>query len=57
MRSATILDLGANELIPLSEIGEGDEVRIFGLAACEGDEIQFHGFVILVGSQAGDGDV
>lgn len=49
LSGATILDLRGDEgLIPLSDIAVGDRVRVFGLEACEDEEADFHGFVVLV---------
>lgn len=49
LSGATILDLrGDGGLIPLSDIAVGDRVRVFGLEACEEEEVDFHGFVVLV---------
>jgi hypothetical protein len=46
---ATILDLRDDgSLIPLSGIDLGDRVRVFGLEACEMQDVDFHGFLVLV---------
>lgn len=49
LADATILDLrGEGGLIPFSDIEVGDRVRVFGLEACETQDVDFHGFVVLV---------
>ncbi len=49
LSGATILDLrGDGGLIPLSDVSVGDRVRVFGLEACEDEDVDFHGFVVLV---------
>ncbi|MFN0057382.1 MAG: DUF4382 domain-containing protein [Planctomycetota bacterium] len=56
---ATILDLrgGEQQPIALSELEPGATLRVFGLAACEGDSFDFYAFVVLViDSVATDGD-
>jgi len=48
-RDATILDLrGGQKLISLDDIEPGDVVRAFGLVACPDEDVDFHGFVLLV---------
>ncbi|MCK6461263.1 MAG: DUF5666 domain-containing protein [Planctomycetes bacterium] len=49
LSGATILDLrGDDGLISLSDVAVGDRVRVFGLEACEDEDVDFHGFVVLV---------
>jgi hypothetical protein len=43
---ATILRNG--KLIHFKQLQYGDEIRVFGLAACPEDDIDFYGFVIVV---------
>jgi hypothetical protein len=43
---ATIIRNG--KLIHFKQLQYGDEIRVFGLAACPADDIDFYGFVILV---------
>jgi len=48
-RGATILDLRKGQkLIELGDIEIGSVVRAFGLEACDGDDVDFHAFVLLV---------
>jgi len=46
-RGATILDLETEALVSFSEIEAGDELQIFGLSDCSGEE-PFVAFVILI---------
>lgn len=48
MPAASIIDLGTQELLSLASIRVDDEVRVYGLAACAPDLVDFHGFVIIV---------
>jgi hypothetical protein len=43
---ATIIRNG--KLIHFKQLHYGDEIRVFGLAACPADDIDFYGFVIVV---------
>jgi hypothetical protein len=43
---ATIIRNG--KLIHFNQLHYGDEIRVFGLAACPADDIDFYGFVIVV---------
>jgi len=46
---ATLLDLrDGQSLITLADLMEGDNLRVFGLEACEGDDVDFYAFVVLV---------
>ena len=44
---STILKNGS-ELITFVQLKDGDEITVFGLAACPGDDVNFYGFVIVV---------
>jgi hypothetical protein len=43
---ATIIKNG--KLINFDKLKYNDEIRVFGLSACEEDGVHFYGFVILV---------
>jgi hypothetical protein len=51
---ATIIRDG--ELINFDQLKSGDEIRVFGLEACPGDDVDFYGFVILVVGSVEGGD-
>jgi hypothetical protein len=52
---ATILRNGS-ELIHFNQLKENDEITVFGLEACPGDNVDFHGFVIVVSDDDGRDD-
>jgi hypothetical protein len=43
---ATIIKDG--DLITFDKLNSGDDIRVFGLEACSGDDVDFYGYVILV---------
>jgi hypothetical protein len=46
---ATVLDLrDGQSLITFADLMEGDNLRVFGLEACEQDDVDFYAFVVLV---------
>jgi hypothetical protein len=49
LSTATIIDLRDDEeLGSLADLEIGDCVRVFGLVACEDDDVDFYGFVVLI---------
>jgi hypothetical protein len=51
---ATILKDG--DLIPFKDLNPGDKIRVFGLEACSGDDVDFYGYVVLVVARLERGD-
>ncbi len=49
LQTATILDLRDGQATAsLADIEAGDSVRVFGLEACESDDVDFYAFVVLI---------
>ncbi len=48
--TAVVLDLrgGENDVIPLGSLGMGDLIQVYGFPACDGGDVEFVAFLVLV---------